>query len=326
VAERVEQVLKDINAELQKQAIDPFQRLDYKNIGSVPRMSAGAISMDVALGGGYPVGRIVELYGPAGTGKSTFMLHALASAQSRGGIGVFLDTEHALDVSYAQSLGVKVEDLLIYQPDYGEQSLSILNSLTGMLKTGDVIVTDSVAALTPKAELEGDFDDQTPMRLAQLMSRSLSKLKGKISKSGVLALFTNQERATMYGKTTPGGNALRFYASQRIELKSIGKIKQGEVVIGNTTQIIAVKNKVAAPFRKVVTELRFGEGIPLALDLINLGMTTKPQIVETKGTWFSYKGTSLGQGKTNAYKFLQANPEILANIEAEVRGAYGLVF
>lgn len=261
------------------------------------------------------------------THNTSVTLQAIASAQSRGGVAVFLDTEHALDVNYARDLGVNIKDLLLYQPDYGEQALTVLDILTGSLKVGDLIIIDSVTALTPKAELEGDFDDQTPMRLAQLMSRGLSKLKGKIAGSGVIALFTNQMRATLkYGNTTTGGNALKFYASQRIELKSIGKVRQGDDIIGNMTQINVVKNKVAPPFRKIVTEIRFGEGIPLVLDLINLGMTTKPQIVETKGTWFSYRGTSLGQGKTNAYKFLQANPEILANIEAEVRGAYGLVF
>lgn len=325
MAERIEKVLAEINEDLKKQKIDPFQRLDYKNIKSVPRISSGVPSLDVALGGGYPDGRIVEIYGRNASGKTTLVLQAIASVQSRGGIGVFIDAEHALDVSYARQLGVKLEDLLLSQPDCGEQALTILGTLTNTLRKGDIIVTDSVAALTPKAIIEGSLDDHIPAQHAALMSKALSQLKGKISNSGAIALFTNQTRSTIgYGDTTTGGNALKFYASQRVEVKSIGKIKQGEDIVGNTTQVNVVKNKVSPPFRKVVTEIRFGEGVPLALDLINLGMATTPQIVETSGAWFSYQGTRLGQGKTNAYKFLQNNPELLANIDTEVRGAYGL--
>lgn len=329
--ERIEDVLRSVNDDLKAQKIDPFQRLDYKNIQSVPRVPSGVLSLDWILGGGYPKGRIVELYGPNSSGKSSLTLQAIASSQSRGGIAAFLDTEHALDVSYAEKLGVQVGDLLFHQPDYGEQALSILDSLTNVLHNGDLVVVDSVAALTPREELEGGFDDKTPMRLAAMMSKAMSKLKGKISKSGVTVLFTNQVRSTLgYGNTTTGGNALKFYASQRIELKSISKIiqksGQKEDVIGNKTLIKVVKNKVAPPFMQVITEIRFGEGVPFALDLINLAVATNPQIVITKGSWYSYGDISLGQGITNAYKFLQEHPEVLVNVEADVRQSYGLSF
>ncbi len=288
----------------------------------IEAISTGSLSLDIALGiGGLPKGRIIEIYGPESSGKTTLALHVVAEAQKKGGIAAFVDAEHALDVGYARKLGVKLDDLLISQPDTGEQALEIADTL---VRSGavDILVIDSVAALTPKAELDGEMGDSLPGLQARLMSQALRKLTASISKSNTIVVFINQIRmkiGVMYGspETTTGGNALTFYASVRLDIRRTGAIKAREEVVGNTTRVKVVKNKVAPPFRQVEFDIMYGEGISKIGELIDLGV--KANIVEKSGSWFSYDGQRIGQGRENAKSFLKDNPDMAQRIEAAIR-------
>jgi recombination protein RecA len=285
-------------------------------------ISTGSLGLDIALGiGGLPKGRIVEIYGPESSGKTTLALHVVAEAQKTGGTCAYVDAEHALDPSYAKKLGVNVDELLISQPDAGEQALEIADTL---VRSGavDVLVVDSVAALVPRAELEGEMGDQLPGLQARLMSQALRKLTASISKSNTLVIFINQIRmkiGVMFGnpETTTGGNALKFYASVRLDIRRIGAIKDKDTVVGNQTKVKVVKNKMAPPFRVVEFDITYGEGISKTGELIDLGV--KAGIVEKSGAWFSYDGQRIGQGRENTKTFLKEHPEVAASIEAKVR-------
>src|SRR5215469_15537505 len=291
-------------------------------------VSTGSLGLDIALGiGGFPRGRVVEIYGPESSGKTTLALHAVAETQKKGGIVAYVDAEHALDPIYAKKLGVDVDELLISQPDTGEQALEITDTL---VRSGgiDLVVIDSVAALTPKAELEGEMGDQLPGLQARLMSQALRKLTGSISKSNCLVIFINQIRmkiGIMFGnpETTTGGNALKFYSSVRLDIRRIGAIKDREEVIGNQTRVKVVKNKVAPPFKQVEFDIMYGEFVSKAGELIDLGV--KAGVVEKSGAWFSYDSQRIGQGRENAKAFLKANPDVAARIEAAVRQNAGLI-
>ena len=297
-------------------------------IAQIESISTGSLGLDIALGiGGLPRGRIIEVFGPESSGKTTLALHVLAEAQKNGGIAAFIDAEHALDPNYARKLGVKVDELLISQPDSGEQALEIADTL---VRSGaiDVLVVDSVAALTPKAELEGEMGDSLPGLQARLMSQAMRKLTGSISKSKAMVIFINQIRmkiGVMYGspETTTGGNALKFYASVRLDIRRIGAIKEREEVIGNQTRVKVVKNKLAPPFRQVEFDIMYGEGISKTGELLDLGV--KSGVIEKSGAWFSYDSQRLGQGRENARQFLKDNPQIANVIEASVRESSGLL-
>ena len=295
------------------------------DIGSI---SSGSLSLDVALGiGGFPKGRIVEIYGPESSGKTTLALHVLAEAQKTGGTCAFIDAEHALDTVYAKKLGVNVDELVISQPDAGEQALEITDTL---VRSGavDVLVVDSVAALTPRAELEGEMGDHHVGLHARLMSQALRKLTGSISKSNCLVIFINQIRlkiGVMFGnpETTTGGNALKFYSSIRIDIRRIGAIKDRDDIIGNQTRVKVVKNKVSAPFRTVEFDIMYGEGISKTGELVDLGVDS--EIIEKSGSWYSYKTERIGQGRENAKTFLKDNPDIANEIEDLIRQNSGIV-
>ena len=294
----------------------------------VEAISTGSLGLDMALGiGGLPRGRVVEIYGPESSGKTTLALHTVAEAQKRGGVCAFVDAEHALDPIYARKLGVEVEDLLISQPDTGEQALEIADTL---VRSGaiDILVVDSVAALTPRAELEGEMGDSLPGLQARLMSQALRKLTGSISKSRTMVIFINQIRmkiGVMFGspETTSGGNALKFYASVRLDIRRIGAIKERDEVVGNQTRVKVVKNKVAPPFKQVEFDIMYGEGVSKTGELIDLGV--KAGIVEKAGAWFSYDSQRLGQGRENAKQFLKDNPEMAKAIELAIRQNAGLI-
>jgi len=291
-------------------------------------VSTGSLGLDIALGiGGLPRGRVVEVYGPESSGKTTLALHVVAEIQKAGGIAAYVDAEHALDPGYAKKLGVDIDELLISQPDTGEQALEITDTL---VRSGsvDIVVVDSVAALTPKAEIEGEMGDQLPGLQARLMSQALRKLTGSISKSNTIVLFINQIRmkiGVMFGnpETTTGGNALKFYASVRLDIRRIGAIKDRDEVIGNQTRVKVVKNKVAPPFRQVEFDIMYGRGISKTGELLDLG--SKTGIVEKSGSWFSYEGNRIGQGRENAKQFLEANKDVAAAIEAAIRANAGLL-
>src|SRR5687768_10986931 len=294
----------------------------------VEAISTGSLGLDIALGiGGLPRGRVVEIYGPESSGKTTLALHVVAEAQKRGGICGFIDAEHALDTVYARKLGVDLENLLISQPDTGEQALEITDTL---VRSGaiDVLVIDSVAALTPRAELEGEMGESMPGLQARLMSQALRKLTASINRSNTMVIFINQIRmkiGVMYGspETTTGGNALKFYASVRLDIRRIGAIKEREEVIGNQTRVKVVKNKLAPPFRQVEFDIMYGEGISKTGELLDLGV--KSGIVEKSGAWFSYDSQRLGQGRENARQFLKDNPGVADAIEKGVRESSGLL-
>src|SRR6478752_5852780 len=294
----------------------------------IEAISTGSLGLDIALGiGGLPRGRVIEIYGPESSGKTTLALQVVAEAQKKGGICGFIDAEHALDPVYAGKLGVKVADLLISQPDTGEQALEIADTL---VRSGaiDVLVVDSVAALTPKAELEGEMGDMQPGMQARLMSKALRKLTASISKSRTMVIFINQIRmkiGIMFGnpETTSGGNALKFYASVRLDIRRIGAIKDRDEVIGNQTRVKVVKNKVAPPFKQVEFDIMYGEGVSKLGELIDLGV--KANVVEKSGAWFSYDSQRIGQGRENAKQFLKDNPDIAAKIEAAVRANSGIL-
>ncbi|HWV79882.1 MAG TPA: recombinase RecA [Hyphomicrobiaceae bacterium] len=294
----------------------------------VEAISTGSLGLDIALGiGGLPRGRVVEVFGPESSGKTTLALQCVAEAQKKGGICAFVDAEHALDPVYARKLGVKVEDLLVSQPDSGEQALEIVDTL---VRSGavDVLVVDSVAALTPKAELEGEMGDSLPGLQARLMSQALRKLTGTIAKSRCMVIFINQIRmkiGIMFGnpETTTGGNALKFYSSVRLDIRRIGQIKERDEPVGNQTRVKVVKNKVAPPFKQVEFDIMYGEGISKTGELIDLGV--KAGIVEKSGAWISFKGNRIGQGRENAKTFLKDNPKMAAEIEAAIRQNAGLI-
>ena len=287
-------------------------------------VSTGSLGLDLALGiGGLPRGRIVEIYGPESSGKTTLTLQAIAEMQKLGGTAAFIDAEHALDPQYARKLGVQIEDLLISQPDSGEQALEIADML---VRSGsvDIVVIDSVAALTPKAEIEGDMGDQLPGLQARLMSQALRKLTANIKRSNTLVIFINQIRmkiGVMFGspETTTGGNALKFYASVRLDIRRIGSIKKGEEVIGSETRVKVVKNKMAPPFRQAEFDILYGEGISRQGEIVELGVLHR--IIDKSGAWYSYNGDRIGQGKDNARDFLRERPELAAEIEAKIRAA-----
>jgi len=294
----------------------------------IETVPTGSLGLDIALGvGGLPRGRIVEIYGPESSGKTTLTLHVIAEAQKRGGVCAFVDAEHALDPIYARKLGVNLDDLLISQPDTGEQALEITDTL---VRSGavDVLVIDSVAALTPRAEIEGEMGEVQPGLQARLMSQALRKLTASISRSNTMVIFINQIRmkiGVMYGspETTTGGNALKFYASVRLDIRRIGAIKDREEVIGNQTRVKVVKNKVAPPFKQVEFDIMYGEGVSKNGELIDLGV--KAGVVEKSGAWFSYDSQRLGQGRENAKTFLKNNPEVANAIEQAIRGNSGLI-
>ncbi len=294
----------------------------------IEAIPSGSLGLDIALGiGGLPKGRVVEIFGPESSGKTTLSLHVIAEAQKRGGTCAFIDAEHALDPVYARKLGVNLDDLLISQPDAGEQALEIADTL---VRSGaiDVLVVDSVAALTPRAELEGEMGDSQPGMQARLMSQALRKLTASISKSNTMVVFINQIRmkiGVMYGspETTTGGNALKFYASVRLDIRRIGAIKERDEVVGNQTRVKVVKNKLAPPFKQVEFDIMYGEGVSKMGELLDLGV--RAGVVEKSGAWFSYDSQRLGQGRENAKSFLRQNTEVAGRIEAAIRQNAGLI-
>ncbi len=294
----------------------------------IASVSTGSLGLDIALGiGGLPRGRVIEIYGPESSGKTTLALHTVAEAQKRGGICAFIDAEHAMDPIYAKKLGVDIAELLVSQPDTGEQALEICDTL---VRSGavDVLVVDSVAALTPRAELEGDMGDSLPGLQARLMSQALRKLTASISKSHTMVIFINQIRmkiGVMFGnpETTTGGNALKFYASVRLDIRRIGAVMNRDETVGNQTRVKVVKNKVAPPFRQVEFDIMYGEGISKTGELIDLGVTAG--VVDKSGSWYSHAGERIGQGRENAKNFLKANPDIAATIEQAIRANAGLI-
>jgi recombination protein RecA len=311
-----------------------FGKGSIMKLGSTPALdisaiSTGSIGLDVALGvGGLPKGRIIEIYGPESSGKTTLALHVLAEEQKAGGVCAFVDAEHALDPVYARKLGVDIDELLISQPDTGEQALEITETL---VRSGavSVVVVDSVAALTPKAELEGDMGEAQVGAQARLMSQAMRKLTSAISRSNCMVIFINQIRmkiGVMFGspETTSGGNALKFYASVRLDIRRIGAIKDRDEVVGNTTRVKVVKNKVAPPFKQVEFDIMYGEGISKRGELIDLGV--KAGVVEKSGAWYSFADQRIGQGRENAKAFLKDNPDIAFQIEDKIRAAHGLDF
>jgi recombination protein RecA len=304
-------------------------RLGSKDaIVPVSVISTGSISLDAALGvGGFPRGRICEIFGPESSGKTTIALQVVAEAQKKGGIAAFIDVEHALDPVYARKLGVDVDNLLVSQPDYGEQALEITSHLISSGQI-DVLVVDSVAALVPKSELDGEMGDSHMGLQARLMSQALRKLTGAVNKSRTCLIFINQIRekiGVMFGnpETTTGGRALKFYASVRLDIRRIAAIKDGETVIGNRTKIKVVKNKVASPFREAEFDIIYGEGVSKEGDLLDLGVAQN--LIEKSGSWFSYKGDRIGQGRENARQFLKDNTDIRASVDTELRKTLGLV-
>ncbi|ACY18378.1 recombinase RecA [Haliangium ochraceum] len=294
------------------------------NVQTIP---TGSLGLDIALGiGGLPRGRIIEIYGPESSGKTTLTLHAIAEAQRRGGVAAFIDAEHALDVSYAKKLGVKTDELLVSQPDFGEQALEIADMLVRS-NALDLVVIDSVAALTPRAELEGEMGDSHVGLQARLMSQALRKLTGAISKSRTTVIFINQIRlkiGVMFGspETTTGGNALKFYCSVRLDIRRIGAIKKDDQVVGNRTRVKVVKNKMAPPFREVEFDILYGHGISREGDLLDLGVAAN--IIDKSGAWYSYGSERIGQGRENSKVFLQEHPEVYLDIEGKVLEAYGI--
>ncbi len=294
----------------------------------IETVSTGSLGLDIALGvGGLPRGRVIEIYGPESSGKTTLTLHVIAEAQKKGGVCAFVDAEHALDPVYARKLGVNLEDLLISQPDTGEQALEITDTL---VRSGaiDVLVIDSVAALTPRAEIDGEMGDSQPGLQARLMSQALRKLTASISRSQTMVIFINQIRmkiGVMYGspETTTGGNALKFYASVRLDIRRIGSIKDRDEVVGNQTRVKVVKNKVAPPFKQVEFDIMYGEGVSKMGELVDLGV--KAGVVEKSGAWFSYDSQRLGQGRENAKAYLRANPAAAEKIERAIRENSGLI-
>jgi recombination protein RecA len=298
-------------------------KLGSREAIAIDAVSTGSLGLDIALGiGGLPKGRVIEIYGPESSGKTTLTLHAIAEAQKAGGTAAFIDAEHALDPAYAKKLGVDIDNLIVSQPDTGEQALEIADTLVRS-NAVDILVIDSVAALVPRAEIEGEMGDSHVGLQARLMSQALRKITGSISRSNCMVIFINQIRmkiGVMYGspETTTGGNALKFYASVRLDIRRIGQIKQGEDIVGNTTRVKVVKNKVAPPFKQVEFDIMYGQGISKTGELLDLGV--KAGIVEKSGSWFSYDSIRIGQGRENSKTYLTENPEVAAKLEAAIRG------
>ncbi|OCS87738.1 recombinase RecA [Caryophanon tenue] len=320
----LEMALKQIEKQFGKGSV---MKLGEATDRQVSASSSGSLALDAALGiGGYPKGRIVEIYGPESSGKTTVALHAIAEVQANGGTAAFIDAEHALDPVYAQKLGVQIDDLLLSQPDTGEQALEIAEAL---VRSGaiDIIVVDSVAALVPKAEIEGEMGDSHMGLQARLMSQALRKLSGAINKSNTLAIFINQIRekiGVMFGnpETTPGGRALKFYSSVRLEVRRAEAIKQGTDIIGNKTKIKVVKNKVAPPFRTVEVDIMYGLGISKEGEIVDIG--AELDVIQKSGSWYSYNGERIGQGRENAKQFLKENPQISEDVSNKIRESYGI--
>ncbi|HVS58653.1 MAG TPA: recombinase RecA [Candidatus Saccharimonadales bacterium] len=310
--------METIEKQFGKGAIMKLGESQHTKVETIP---TGSISLDLALGGGFPKGRVIEVYGPESSGKTTLTLHAIAEVQKAGGTAAFIDAEHALDPAYAKRIGVDVENLLLSQPDNGEQALEITETLVRS-NAVDLIVVDSVAALVPRAEIEGEMGDSLPGLQARLMSQALRKLTGVISRSKATVVFINQIRmkiGVMFGnpETTTGGNALKFYASVRCDIRRIGQIKQGDQVIGNRTRVKVVKNKIAPPFREAEFDIMYNEGISKAGDIIDLA--TKYGVVEKAGAWFAYGGQNIAQGREAAKTYLQENPKVLEEVAKKVR-------
>lgn len=320
----LDMALRQIEKQFGKGSIMKLGEEQNQKIATVP---SGSLALDVALGiGGYPRGRVIEIYGPESSGKTTFALHAIAEAQKQGGQAAFIDAEHALDPTYARALGVNTDELLLSQPDTGEQALEITEAL---VRSGavDIIVIDSVAALVPKAEIEGEMGDSHMGLQARLMSQALRKLSGAINKSNATAIFINQVRekiGVMFGnpETTPGGRALKFYSSVRLEVRRAETLKQGNEMIGNRTRVKVVKNKVAPPFKQAEVDIMYGEGISKEGEIIDVGADL--DIVQKSGAWYSYKGERLGQGRENAKQFMKENPAIFEEVNNEIRSHYEL--
>ena len=318
------QVLKDIEKQFGKGAI---MKLGEQENANVEVSHSGSLALDIALGvGGYPKGRIIEIFGPESSGKTTLALHAIAEVQKAGGRAAFIDAEHSVDPVYAENLGVDIDELLLSQPDTGEQALEICDALVKS-EAVSIIVIDSVAALVPKAEIDGEMGDSHVGLQARLMSQALRKLSGSVSKTNTIIIFINQLRekvGIMFGnpETTPGGKALKYYSSVRLDIRRGEQIKQGNEVVGNNTKIKVVKNKVAPPFRTAVVDIMYGTGISHEGELIDLAV--EAEIVEKSGAWFSYQGNKIGQGKENAKLYLANNPEVLEEIEDAVRDCYGI--
>ena len=320
----VENAVNQIHRQFGKGSI---MRLGSQEAELVPAIPTGALSLDIALGvGGLPRGRVTEIYGPESSGKTTLALHVIAEAQKRGGQAAFIDAEHALDTSYAERLGVNIDDLLVSQPDFGEQALEIAEIL---IRSGgvDVIVIDSVAALVPRAEIDGNVGDSHVGLQARLMSQAMRKFTGVLSRSNTILIFINQIRmkiGVMFGnpETTTGGNALKFYSSIRLDIRKIGQIKDGQEAIGNRTRVKVVKNKVAPPFKTSEFDIIFGEGVSATGDILDLAV--EQEIVDKSGAWYSYLDERIGQGRENAKQFLLDHPEMMAEIESKVRMGFGL--
>lgn len=297
-------------------------RMGDKEQVQIPSISTGSLGLDVALGiGGLPKGRIVEIYGPESSGKTTLTLQAIAECQKQGGTAAFVDAEHALDPIYAEKLGINLDELIVSQPDTGEQALEVVDML---VRSGavDLLVVDSVAALTPKAEIEGDMGDAHVGLQARLMSQALRKITGNVKRSNCMVIFINQIRmkiGVMFGnpETTTGGNALKFYSSVRLDIRRIGAVKEGDEVVGNETRVKVVKNKVSPPFKQAEFQIMYGKGINHLAEVLDLGV--KLDLIDKSGAWYAYQGNKIGQGKSNACKFLEENPEITMEIEAEIR-------
>jgi recombination protein RecA len=324
-AKAVDSAMSQIDRQFGKGAI---MKLGSRPIVDVPVISSGSIALDRALGvGGLPRGRVIEIFGPESSGKTTLALHAVANAQRKGGIAAFIDAEHALDINYARKLGVNCDELLVSQPDTGEQALEITDML---LRSGaiDVLVIDSVAALVPRAEIEGEMGDSHMGLQARLMSQALRKLTGTIGKTNTCLIFINQIRmkiGVVFGnpETTTGGNALKFYASVRLDIRRVSSIKNGNDVVGNRTRVKVVKNKMAPPFKEAEFDITYGEGISQAGDLLDTGVETN--VIDKSGAWYSYKGERIGQGRENVKVFLADNPDIFEAINEQVRQSVGLV-
>ena len=318
----LDQVLSDIEKQFGKGAVMKLGEREHQKIDTI---SSGSISLDIALGiGGYPKGRIIEIFGPESSGKTTFALHAIAEAQKKGGRAAFIDAEHALDPVYASNLGVNINDLLLSQPDNGEQALEICEAL---VRSGaiSIIVIDSVAALVPQAEIEGEMGDSHVGLQARLMSQALRKLSGIVNKTNTVVIFINQLRekvGIMFGnpEVTPGGRALKFYSSIRLEIRKGEQIKQGANAIGNRTNIKVVKNKMAPPFKACSVDIVYGEGVSITGEIIDLG--TEAKVLEKSGAWYSYNGEKVGQGKENVKEWLKQNPKVKEEIEKKVRSYY----
>ncbi len=321
----VENALNQIHRQFGKGSI---MRLGFAAIEKIPVISTGSLSLDIALGvGGFPKGRITEVYGPESSGKTTLALHVVAEAQKSGGTAAFIDAEHALDTAYAERLGVDVDNLLVSQPDFGEQALEIAEIL---IRSGgvDIIVIDSVAALVPKAEIDGNIGDSHMGLQARLMSQAMRKFAGVLNKSNTVLIFINQIRmkiGVMFGnpETTTGGNALKFYSSLRLDIRRIGALKDGQEIVGNRTKVKVVKNKVAPPFQIAEFDIVYGEGISKEGDLLDLAV--EQDIVDKSGSWYSYQDERIGQGRENAKRFLRDHPEMFSDIDQKVRMGFGLV-